>query len=369
MKFLFHLNHPAHFHLFKNTIIDLTALGHEVIITIRDKDILRELIDESGISYEALKEQYRKKNLFSIGISMVKRELQLLRIIRKVKPDILAGTSPELGQISPLVRLPCFFFAEDDVKLTRTMYWGAFTYFPFFKKILSPIGCDNARWNKKTIHYPGYHKLAYLHPNRFTPNYTLPGIPADSKLFLLRLSSLSAYHDKNTRGISNDLAENIIKILEPHGIVLVSSERPPEKRFEKYMFKGHLNDIHHYIARASLFISDGQSMIVEAAMLGTPNIRFNDFIGRISVLNELEKVYQLSYGIPYTQEKELIGKIEHIINDSTITKKFLERKQHLLKDKIDVSTFFTWFFNNYPESLTLIKKDKDIFSRFLNIRG
>ena len=364
MKFLFHLNHPAHFHLFRNTIRGLEEHGHQVKVTIRDKDILKKLMDEFGMPYTSLKEKYRKKNLFSIGLSMIRRELQLIRIIRKFKPDILAGTSPELGQISWIVRKPCFFFAEDDVRLTRTMYLGAFTYFPFFKRVFSPIGCDNARWNRKTIHYPGYHKLAYLHPNWFTPQPEKTGFKEGEKLFLLRLSSLSAYHDKDARGISNELAWKLVEMLKPYGRVMISSEREPEERFKPYLFDGKLNDMHHYIARSSLFISDGQSMIVEAAMLGVPNIRFNDFIGRISVLNELEDDYILSFGIPYTEESRLIETINTLLKDENIGETFKDRRRKLLADKIDVSTFFTWFFNDYPKSLKTLNEGPGYINKF-----
>ena len=39
-------------------------------------------------------------------------------------------------------------------------------------------------------------------------------------------------------------------------------------------------------------------MAVEAAMLGTPSLRFNDFAGKIGVLEELEHKYELTFAIP-----------------------------------------------------------------------
>ena len=39
MKALFHLGHPAHFHLFKNVIVTLNSKGHQIFILIKKKDI------------------------------------------------------------------------------------------------------------------------------------------------------------------------------------------------------------------------------------------------------------------------------------------------------------------------------------------
>jgi predicted glycosyltransferase len=38
-------------------------------------------------------------------------------------------------------------------------------------------------------------------------------------------------------------------------------------------------------------------MAVEAAMLGTPSVRFSSFSGKIRVLEELEHTYKLTVGI------------------------------------------------------------------------
>lgn len=48
---------------------------------------------------------------------------------------------------------------------------------------------------------------------------------------------------------------------------------------------------------ASLYIGDSQTMSAEAGVLGVPFVRFNDFVGRIGYLRELEDVYELGYGI------------------------------------------------------------------------
>ena len=48
---------------------------------------------------------------------------------------------------------------------------------------------------------------------------------------------------------------------------------------------------------ASLYIGDSQTMAAEAGVLGVPFVRFNDFVGRIGYLRELEDVYRLGFGV------------------------------------------------------------------------
>ena len=58
--------------------------------------------------------------------------------------------------------------------------------------------------------------------------------------------------------------------------------------------------MHHVMAFASLYIGDSQTMAAEAGVLGVPFVRFNDFVGRIGYLRELEDIYHLGFGIHAT---------------------------------------------------------------------
>ncbi|MGK0447983.1 MAG: putative glycosyltransferase [Polaribacter sp.] len=364
-KFLFQLNHPAHFHLFKQTIHILEGNGHDILISIKDKDILKELVQD--YSFVQLSEGYRKKNVYSIINSVYQRDKKLLKIAKTFKPDLMIGTSPEIAHIAPFVRIPSLFFGEDDVTLSIPMYIGAMTCYPLFSSILAPIGVNNSIWNKKTVNYNGFQKLAYLHPNRFKPDRTKVDIPEGEKYFIIRFADLQAYHDINAKGISNSLAKEIIDKLEIKGNVLISSERELPEEFKDYEFKGNKQDIHHYIYYANLFIGDSQSMAVESAMLGTPNIRFNDFVGKISVLEEIENKYKLSIGINSNDPSKLLSVVDELINDEKSISRFKERRETLIKDKIDVTAFMVWFIENYPNSVSIMKKDVNYQDRFKTV--
>ena len=225
-------------------------------------------------------------------------------------------------------------------------------------------------WEKQTIHYPGFLKLAYLHPNRFTPDANVPkkyGIDPDKPYFLIRFAKLNAHHDNGVNGISTAIAEQIVRLLAPKGHIYITSERALEPQFEQYRL--HINplDIHHVMAFATLYIGDSQSMAVEAAMLGVPSLRFNDFVGKkkIGVMEELEHAYGLTYGISSHEPETLYAKINDLLAMPRLREDFQARRCKMLADKIDVTAFLTYFIENYPQSAKAAKApDNNFWGRF-----
>lgn len=165
--------------------------------------------------------------------------------------------------------------------------------------------------------------------------------------------------------MDDELARIVVKKLSAHGNVYITSERELTKHIESYRLKINLLDIHHIMAFAALFIGDSQSMSVEAAMLGTPSIRYSSFSGRIGVLEELQEKYELTYGIQPNCSDQLLSKIDELLSDSQTVELFKERRLKMLQDKIDVSAFFTWFISNYPNSLQIMKEDPNFQLSFL----
>ena len=53
------ISHPAHFHLFKNTMGNLRAKGLRIITVIRPKDVLEQLCINTGTEYIKIKERSR----------------------------------------------------------------------------------------------------------------------------------------------------------------------------------------------------------------------------------------------------------------------------------------------------------------------
>ena len=128
--------------------------------------------------------------------------------------------------------------------------------------------------------------------------------------------------------------------------------------------------MHHVMAFASLYIGDSQTMAAEAGVLGVPFVRFNDFVGRIGYLRELEDTYHLGFGIKASAPgsvDQLCSRVEELVSMPSAERKatFAARRQQMLEDKIDCAKFLTWFIENYPSSVDQTRKaDSSFWSRF-----
>lgn len=136
---------------------------------------------------------------------------------------------------------------------------------------------------------------------------------------------------------------------------------------------------------ASLYIGDSQTMSAEAGVLGVPFIRFNDFVGRIGYLRELEDVYELGYGIhasalpadsPIRRAdgsaqpsgvEELYKRVEELVAMPSEERRatFQSRREKMLSEKIDCAKVLTYFIENYPNSIEEVRgAEKSFWERF-----
>lgn len=357
MIILFHLGHPAHFHLFNNTISFLKNKNHEVLITIKKKDVLENLLTESGYDYINLMQGERQNGLLGIGTSLLKRNSALHKLTREIKPDIMIGTSPEITHIGTLQNIPSIVVNEDDWNIVPLF---SLLSYPLSTHVVAPKCCKLGLWEYKGLKYESYHELAYLHPKYFIPDRTnIPFSNNGQKYCILRFAKLTAHHDFGKKGISFELAKKIIDLLQDHMDVYISSERKLEPEFEKYRININPKNMHHALAYADLYIGDSQTMAAEAAVLGTPSLRYNDFVGKIGYLEELEHKYGLTYGFKTNEEDKLISKIKELINNQNLKIEWCERRQKMLADKIDLTSLMIWLIENYPDSVNVIKRNPD----------
>jgi len=360
MRILIFISHPAQFLFYKNCIIELRAKKHEVFILIKSKDVLADLLDEMGWKYHNILPENRGKSKFQILYSLLKRDIRLFRFAIHNKIQLLMGTDASLAHVGKLCRIACITTLEDDYDVIKNL--AQLTY-PYTSTILVPEICKVGKWTEKKIGYNGYMKLAYLHPNRFKPEINKIK-QLEQPYIIIRLSGLSAHHDFGIKGINHQLLQKIITLLSPYAKVLISSENELPKEFSMYKLDIPKSDIHHFLYFSKMLICDSQSMAVEAAMLGTPAIRFSDFAGKISVLEELEHKYQLTYGIATSKPDQLFKRIEDLLSIPNLKELFQTRRQQMLADKIDVTAFMVWFVENYPKSVQIMKENPTYQNRF-----
>jgi predicted glycosyltransferase len=265
----------------------------------------------------------------------------------------MVGTDYSITHVGKLLGIESIVFNEDDYNINKLFCKLAY---PFATKIVSPLVCDVGKYSHKKVAYDGFQKLAYLHPSYFQPDMKVVKKYFDStkKTYLIRIVQFSAGHDieMNHSGISIQLLEKICTILEKQGQVYISSESRLPDHLQKYKLEINPKDIHHLLSFVDIFIADSQSMIVEAAMLGTPCIRFNSFVGKISVLEELEKKYKLAIGVHSCEPHELVRQLKLLLTQEDIKCVYNRRRDKMLKDKIDLTVFAVKLFHNYPQSIS-----------------
>jgi hypothetical protein len=77
------------------------------------------------------------------------------------------------------------------------------------------------------------------------------------------------------------------------------------------------------------------------------------------VLEELEHRYQLSFGVSPTDQDKLFQKLRMLLSDDDLKLVFKQRRDNMLRDKIDVTKFLTWFLEEYPLSRETMQQTPD----------
>ena len=332
MKFLFDIGHPAHVHLFRNFISYLKKKNQEICVVSRDKDITNILLDHYGIPYICLSSA--RKGVLSMFAELIYRNYQIIKLHNREKFDAAFGTSVSIAHLSAIKGIPSFNLNEDDDDVVPL--YSLLTY-PFAPSILHPQCIRYKRWQKRRVFYPSYHELAYLHPNNFTPDPNVLGKYnlQEKKYVVVRFSSLNAHHDIGKKGISSRLWRKIESFCSDYTIVF-SIEGEISHQIQPW-------DMHHVLAFSKMIISDSQTMTVESAVLGIPSIRINSFYDRCSVLDELEKTYELTFAFHPEKEQEILNKTSAILSDENSSYIWNGKRKKLLKKKVDFNEWLIAF--------------------------
>jgi predicted glycosyltransferase len=236
---------------------------------------------------------------------------------------------------------------------------------PFTDVIFTP-SCFKKDIGKKQIRYNGYHELAYLHPNYFTPNPAVldeMGLSKEDTFIILRFVSWRASHDVGQHGIKNKI--ELVRELEKYGRVFITSEGKLEKDLEEYRIKVSPEKLHDLLYYASLYVGEGATMATESAVLGTPSIYISSLVGTMGNFIELEQKYGLIFN--YNDSDKAIEKAVELIQKQELKEMWREKREKLLKDKIDVTAFMVWLIENYPESFKEMQKNSGYHkSRYTN---
>lgn len=108
-------------------------------------------------------------------------------------------------------------------------------------------------YGSKQIRYNGFHELAYLHPNKFTPNQSVLNelfLKEDDTFFIIRFVSWNATHDVGEGGFTLKEKIDLINYLKTKGKVFISSENKLPEELISYKLDLEPSKIHHLMAFA-----------------------------------------------------------------------------------------------------------------------
>jgi hypothetical protein len=333
MRVLVDVGHPGHVHFYKYVIWMLQEHGHEVLVAARDKDVTLTLLDYYGFPYRTLSSV--RNGFWGLCTEFLQREGALLRTIREFEPDVVT----EIGglfaaPVCRLLRKPSIVFTDSEPVLLD----NCLTY-PFASIICTP-DCFLRNLGSRHIRYAGYHELAYLHPNYFQPDSEVlnqVGVSRDEPFIVLRFVAWKASHDVGQKGFSIEVKREIVQTLSRYGRVLITSESPLPDELESHRIHVLPHQMHDMLYYARLFMGDGATMATEAGILGTPAVRSSSLALNMGNFVELMERYELVYS--YYNPIEALRKAVSLLKQSDAKREWKRRREKLLAQKIDVTTF------------------------------
>lgn len=289
MKYIFELNHPKHYYQFKYIMQMLQKNGHMVHVLARDKDVLLNVLQEENVPYEIF--GLHAKNMRDKVLAIPKLVLNYYKIAKRLKPDFIISKASLYGTlVARLIGTKAIIFPDSEVvKLTNKVV------VPMCSAVITPatFGLD---FGKKHIRIKGFFEDCYLSPSVFQPKEDVIkqyGLKRPYALF--RFVGWYANHDVNNAGFTTEQKRQLLELAEQKMTVYISSEKKLPEDLEKYKLPTPAAEIHSVLAYADLYVGDSQTMATEAALLGTPAIRSNSFVGPNDMTNfiVLEQQYNL----------------------------------------------------------------------------
>ena len=339
MRLAIDIGHPAHVHFFKHFIREMEKKGHECLITAVDKDIACTLLDAYGFAYTN-HGAYGRTALQKFSRIPV-MDYRLYRTVKSFNPDLFLGVaSIRAAHVAFLMRKRCVIF--DD---TETGKAGRALYLPFVDYVCTPP-CYLNDLGKKHVRSPGYHELAYLHPDRFTPNPNVlkeVGISPDEPYVIMRFVAWEAVHDLGHPGLTMETKRRAVEAFSKCARVFISSEQALPAEFEPYRISVPIEKIHQVMAYASLLYGDSCTMSTECAALGVPVILVH--YAALGNMIELDQTYGciLTYKGTAEDQRRSVEKGISLLEKPDLKARWQQKRARLLNNKIDVTQWMIEF--------------------------
>jgi len=276
MKFTVQTNTPAHVHLYKHAVRRLEERGHSVLVLGRDYGCTRDLLEYYDLPFEIYGSSGTTKG--SLLTSLPGHYRRIMTAVRRFDPDLMFGMGGYAAHAGFVTRTPVVLILDSE---PTTL--DHFVSRPFARAILTP---QAFRKDLGASHYEfaGFKETAYIHPDVFEPDpniRTSLGVGPDESYVILRFNAFGSHHDLGQGGFTPTERQEFVDRVSTEATVFISDEGDtfdfedsPARPFDL-----HPALLHDALAGADLLVADSQTTVTEAALLGTPTIRSNSWVG------------------------------------------------------------------------------------------
>lgn len=333
MRYLFMTNTPAHVHLYKHVVRELEKRGHDVLVLGRDYGCTVDLLAYYDLPYRVYGRCGTTK--FSLLRELPSQYLTIAREIRRFRPNLIFGMGGYAAHGGALAGVPVVLILDSEPTSLDHLVSR-----PFAKAILTPhaFGKD---LGAKHYRFHGFKETAYLHPDVYRPSGDIRealGLADDERFAIVRFNAFGSHHDVGHAGFTPERRRELISRLAERVTVFVSdeSEEMALDALDARPFELHPALLHDALAEADLLVADTQTMVTEAALLGTPAIRSNSFVGVGDMGNFVELEQEgLIYNV--ADFGAVLERAEALLADSGSKSRWQARRDEYLADKVNLT--------------------------------
>ncbi|MFC4449716.1 DUF354 domain-containing protein [Halorussus aquaticus] len=333
MDYLFFTNTPAHVHLYRNAIEELRERGHGALVLARDYGCTLDLLDYYDLPHVVYGELATSK--CSLARQLPSHYRTILRKTREYDPDKIFGVGAYAAHAGTVTDAPVFLITDSE----NTHLDHAISR-PFADAYLTPHTFDKDLGEDHHV-FRGFKECAYLHPEEWEPQTDVRdelGVGPDEEFAIVRLNAFGSHHDVGHDGFTPEKRGTLVERLAEDVTVFVSDEGDamdfssvPARPFDL-----HPALLHDALAEASLLVADTQTMVTEAALLGTPAIRSNSFVGDGDMGNfaELERE-----GLIYNLRAfdAVLDRATDLLSRAGVADEWARKREEFLEDKVNLT--------------------------------
>lgn len=333
MRYLFLTNTPAHVHLYRHAVDRLADAGHEVLVLGRDYGCTAALLSFFDLPHEIYGVCETTK--FSLLRELPAHFWRLGRTARRYDPDLVFGVGAYAAVAGTAARAPVVLITDSepvavDQTVSRLLADAILTPYTFQKDL-----------GRKHFQFRGFKETAYLHPEVFEADEGVRetlGLGPDERFAIVRLNAFGSHHDVSHGGFTAAQRRRLVDSLAETATVFVSDEGDSfdYAGVDAEPFDAHPGYLHDALAESALLVTDTQTMATEAALLGTPVVRSNTFVGEEDMGNFLELAQR---GLVYNTDsfEDVLDTATTYLADESVQREWERKRDAYVADLDDLT--------------------------------